>query len=53
MVGAIFEGVCHMHDMCFAMLRPMLYTSICRKICGVIRDKGFTHVRMVSSIALD
>ena len=42
-----------MHGMCFAMLTPMLYISVCRKIYGVIRGKGFTHVQMVSSIALD
>ena len=42
-----------MHGMCFAMLTPMLYISVCRKICGVIRGKSFAHVRMVSSIALD
>ena len=42
-----------MHGMCFAMLTPMLYISVCRKICGVIRSKGFAHVRMVSSMALD
>ena len=39
--------------MCFAMLTPMLYSSVCRKICGVIGGKGFAHVAMVSSIALD
>ena len=39
--------------MCFAMLRPMLYISVGRKICGVIRGKGFTYVLMVCSIALD
>ena len=42
-----------MHGMCFAMLTPMLYISVCRRICGVIRRKGFAHVLMVSSIALD
>ena len=42
-----------MHGMSFAMLTPMLYISVCRKICGVIRGNGFAHVRMVSSIALD
>ena len=42
-----------MHDMCFAMLTPMLHISVCRKICGVIRRKGFAHVLMVCSIALD
>ena len=42
-----------MHGMCFAMLTPMLYISVCRKICGVVRGKGFAHVPMVSSIALD
>ena len=49
----LFEGMCYMHRMCFAMLTPILYISVCRKICGVIRGKGFTHVPMVSSIALD
>ena len=49
----LFEGMCYMHGMCFAMLTPMLYISVCRKICGVIRGKGLAHVRMVSSIALD
>ena len=49
MVGATFEGMCYMHG----MLRPMLYISVCRKICGVIRGKGFAHVPMVSSSALD
>ena len=53
MVGAIFEGMCDMHGMCFAMLTPMLYISVCRKICGVIRGKGFAHVVMVCSIVLD
>ena len=53
MVGAIFVGMCYMHGMCFAMLTPMLYISVCRKICGVIRGKGFAHVLTVGSIALD
>ena len=53
MVGATFKGMCYMDGMCFAMLKPMLYISVCRKICGVIRGKGFAHVLMVSSIALD
>ena len=53
MVGAIFEGMCYMDGMCFAMLTPMLYIPVCRKICGVIRGKGFAHVTMVCSIALD
>ena len=53
MVGAISEGMCYMHGMCFALLTPMLYISVRRKICGVIRGKGFAHVPMVSSIALD
>ena len=53
MVGATFKGMCYMDGMCFAMLTPMLYISLCRKICGVIRGKGFANVRMVSSIALD
>ena len=53
MVGATFEGMCYMHGMCFDMLRPMLYISVCRKIYGVIRGKGFLHVPMMNSIALD
>ena len=53
MVGATFYGMCYMHSMCFAMLTRMLYISVCRKICGVIRGKGFAHVRMMCSIALD
>ena len=53
MVGATSEGMCYMDGMCFAMLTPMLYISVCRKIYGVIRGKGFAHVSMVSSIALD
>ena len=53
MVGATFEGMCYMHGMCFDMLAPMLYISVCRKIYGFIRGKGFAHVPMVSSIALD
>ena len=53
MVGAIFEGMCYMHGMCFAMVTPMLYISVCRKIYGGIRGKGFAHVLMVCSIALD
>ena len=53
MVGATFKGMCYMHGMCFAMLTPMLYISVCRKICGVICGKGFAHVLKVCSIALD
>ena len=52
MVGATFKGMCYMDGMC-AMLTPMLCISVCRKIYGVICAKGFAHVRMVSSIALD
>ena len=52
MVGTSFEGMCCMDGMRFAMLTPMLYISVCRGICAVIRDKGFAHVPMVSSIAL-
>ena len=48
-----FGGICYMHGMCFAMLTPMLYISVCRKICGVIRGKGVAHVTIVCSIALD
>ena len=53
MVGAIFEGMCYMHGMWFAILTPILYISGCRKIHGVARGKGFAHVPMASSIALD
>ena len=53
MVGDTFKVMCHAGGMCFAMLTPMLYISVCRKICGVRRGKGFAHVSMVSSIALD
>ena len=53
MVGAIFEGMYYRHGMCLAVLTPMLYISVCRKICGVIRGKSLAHVPMVSSIALD
>ena len=53
MVGATFKNMCYMDGMCFAMLTPMLYISVCRTICGVIGGKGFAHVPMVSSIALD
>ena len=49
----LFKGMCYMHGMCFVMLTPMLYISVCRKICGVIRRKGFAQVLMVSSTALD
>ena len=49
----LFEGKCYMHGMCFDVLTPMLYISVCRKIYGVIRGKGFAHVPMVNSIALD
>ena len=52
MVGAIFEGMCYIDGMCFSMLTLILYITVCRKICGVIRGKGFAHVPMVSSIAL-
>ena len=48
-----FKGMCYMHGMWLAMLTPMLYISVCRKIGGVIRGKGFAHVSMLSSIALD
>ena len=44
--------MCYMDRMCFAMLTPMLYISVSRKICGVIRGKGFANVLMVSSIVL-
>ena len=53
MVGATFKGTCYMEGISFAMLTPTLYISGCRKICGVICGKGFAHVTMVSSIALD
>ena len=44
MVGATFQGMCYMDRMCFAMPTPMLYISVCRKICGVICGKGLAHV---------
>ena len=53
MGGAILEGMCDMHGMCFPMLTPILYISDCRKIHGVALGKGFAHVLMVCSIALD
>ena len=53
MVGATFKGMCYMDGMCFAVLTPMLYISVCRKMCGVIRGKGFPHVLMMCSIALN
>ena len=53
MVGATFQGMCDMDGMCFAMLTPMLYISVCRKPCGVIRGKGLARSPMVSSIALN
>ena len=31
MVGATFKGMCYIDGMCFAMLTPMLYISVCRK----------------------
>ena len=49
----LFKGMCYMHGMCFTMLTPMLYISVCRMICGVVRGKGFAHVRMMYCIALD
>ena len=53
MAGATFKGMSYMDGICFAMLTPVLYISVSRKICGVIRGKGLAHVPMVSSIALD
>ena len=53
MVGGIFKDMCYMDGICFAMLTPMLYISVCRKIYRVIRGKGFACVPLVSSIALD
>ena len=53
MVAVTFKGMCYIDGMCFAMHTPMLYISVYRKIGGVIRSKGFAHVRMMSSIALD
>ena len=43
----------NMHSICFDMLTPMLYISVCRKIYGVIRGKGLAHVPMVSSEELN
>ena len=45
--------MCYMDGICFAILTPMFEISVCRKICGVIRGKGFANVPKVSSIALD
>ena len=42
-----------MHGMCFDMLTPMLYISVCRKISGVIRGKDLAHVSKVNSMALN
>ena len=53
MVGATSKGMCYMDGMCFVVLTPMLYISVCRKVCGVICGKGFAHVLMVRSRALD
>ena len=53
MVGAILQGMCYMHGMCFAMLTPILYISGCRKVHGVARGKGLANVLMVRSIAPD
>ena len=41
-----------MHGMCFDMLTPMLYISVCRKIYGVIRGKGFAHVLHSARLSL-
>ena len=40
----LFKGMRYRDVMCFVMLAPMLYISVCRKICGVMRGKGFAHV---------
>ena len=48
-----FEGMCYMHGMCFHMLTPMLYISMCWKIYEVMRGKGFADVIMMNYIALD
>ena len=53
MVVATFKGMCYIDGMCFAMLTPMLYISVRRKICGVILGKGFAFVPKMSSIAPD
>ena len=50
--GSHFLRVCVI-CMCFDMLTPMLYISVCRKTYEVICGKGFAHVPMVNSIALD
>ena len=47
------EGMSYRHGMCFDMLTPMSYISVYMKIYGVIRGKGFAHVSMMNSIALD
>ena len=53
MLGATFKGMCYMDGMCFDMLTPILYISRYRKIHGFAHGKGFGHVLMVCSIALD
>ena len=53
MVGATFEGIFCMHDICLDMLTPMLYIFVWPKRWGAIRDKGFAHVPIVEFKALD
>ena len=53
MVEVTLQGMCYMYVMCFDMLTPMLYISVCKKIYGVIRGKGFADVPFVNSVALD
>ena len=48
-----YHGGSHVLRVCVDMLTPILYISVCRRIYGVIRGKGFAHVPMVNSIALD
>ena len=52
--GMAYHGWSHLLMVCvICMLTPMLYISVCRKIYGVIRGKGFAHVPMVNSKVLD
>ena len=34
MVGAIFEGMCYMHGMCFAMLTPISISQVVGRYMG-------------------
>ena len=52
--GMAYHGGSHFSRVCvICMGCASIYISVCRKISGVIRCKGFVHVPMVSCIALD